>query len=140
MEVYKVVRLNLDYKPLVRGTYMSCRTSLYFNFSPSLIDEVKSILFYSINKVTKPHFGFIFCFENLQNAKSFVAEYDGIILLGKGNPSSKNSSIFFGRSDNKPQFLEDGWKNYLVPIKYEVSSLPEGTILMRSFRPLRIIK
>jgi len=139
MEVYKVVKLNTKYEPLVRGTYMSSRTTIY-QFSIAEIDKIKSILFYSIGKVTKPHFGFIFCFENLQNSKSFVAEYDGIILLGKGNPSSKNSSIFFGRSDNRHQFLEDGWKNYLVPIKYEVSSLPEGTIFMRSFRPLRIVE
>jgi hypothetical protein len=136
MEVYKVVELNLDYEPSIRGTFMSSRTSI-FSFLEPEIDKNGSILFYSINKVTKPHFGFLFCFKDLENAKLFRKIYGGIILFGKGISVNKKIPIFYTMCDDFKR-MKKGWKNSCLTIK-DYKDLPTGTTFMRTFKPLRIV-
>lgn len=126
MKVYKVVMRGGIY-----GDYLSSRTVIRPRFSIS-----KAVLRYSIGKVTRPNFGYIFCFTTLSHAQSFRDKYGGAILECIGNPVSINKPMCFLSFDASDELMHKCWESASVPIK-KFLDLPNGTVLMYTLRPIK---
>ena len=132
MKVYKVVAvLPINGRPMV-----SCRTSAVKPFTSP------AVLTYEIGKVTIPYFGLIFCFRSKRDAIKFAREYKEEstikILVGVGVPARKS---IVPRTIHISCDIDDMismWENLNDPNICRIA--PDGTVLMRTFRPLEEVK
>ena len=132
MKVYKVVTvLPINGRPMV-----SCRTSAVKPFTSP------AVLTYEIGKVTIPYFGLIFCFRSKRDAIKFAREYKEEstikILVGVGVPARKSIVPRTIHISCDIDDMIDLWKGTGY---YNVAGpAPNGTVLMRTFRPLKEVK
>lgn len=134
MKVYKVVAIYPRERIMV-----SCRTSAVKSiYSPAVLE-------YEIGKVTRPNFGFIYCFRSESDAVSFAWHYANEcqirILVGVGIPVKKSVAPQIIRISSPLSIMTMFWEGeYALPMGYTAATAPEGTVLMRTFRPLKEIK
>lgn len=132
MKVYKVVAvLPINGRPMV-----SCRTSTVKPLGNP------AVLTYEIGKVTRPNFGFIFCFWSEKLAEEFARKYTNEIvvkvLVGVGVPARKSIVPRTIHIAHDIDDMIDLWKGTGY---YNVAGpAPNGTVLMRTFRPLEEVK
>jgi hypothetical protein len=124
MKVYKVVKV-------IDGSFYSARTWMCRDHISS-----KTVLRYEIGKVTRPHFGFMFCFITITHAELFRDSYGGLILECVGVPASKKSLICFTDCRDSEKTMRECWKVAYYRIS-DITYIPRGTILMRTVRPIR---
>ena len=131
MKVYKVVATLSPYDVMV-----SCRTRVYKNLTSP------AVLTYEIGKVTRPAFGYIFCFKNKDDAIRFSISFpeDGktVVLAGIGVPVNKTIKPRTVHISSPVETMISMWENLNDPNICRIA--PNGTVLMRTFRPLEEVK
>ena len=138
MKVYKVVVSAFGLRPSApKGSYISARTWMYKYNKTS-----RTVLLYSIGKVTRPHFGFIFCFDTLKNASAFHKKYGGHILECVGVPASEKLPMCFIDCGTTEYKMNKCWKDATFTISdfKEHNKLPAGTVMMRTLRPIKEVQ
>ena len=131
MKVYKVVATLSPYDVMV-----SCRTRVYKKLTSP------AVLIYEIGKVTRPAFGYIFCFKNKDDAIRFSISFpeDGktVVLAGIGVPVNKTIKPRTVHISSPVETMISMWEGREEP--FLEGHAPDGTVLMRTFRPLEIVQ
>ena len=94
----------------------------------------EAMLYYKLNKLTKSKLHGLFLFNNLIDAKGFASYYENYkILYGIGKIKMK---LPFGVYSSSPYILmkKYWYRKFIVSEK----NWPSGTVIYKSFIPLRI--
>jgi hypothetical protein len=145
MKAYKVVTIKSN-------RYWSCRTYLCSNLEYILRTAFPTepieprVLEYKVGEVTVPAFGAIFAFDSPLKASAFIRRYlsEGsfAILEGEGR-KYRNKGIAFLYCSASSKKMAECWKKAIhsrrtISTTLE-ASLPDGTILMKDFKPTDIV-